>query len=98
MVSDESGGNDGTISGATWTSSGKFGSALTFNGTSALVTVPNSASLQLTGGMTLEAWVLSDNGKQRWRDVIYKGNDNYYLDGASDNASRPAVGGIFAGV
>ena len=31
-----------------------------------------------------------------WRDVIYKGNDNYYLEGTSSNASRPD-GGLIAG-
>ena len=36
---------------------GKFGNALSFNGTNASVTVPDSNSLDLTTGMTLEAWV-----------------------------------------
>ena len=36
---------------------GKYGKALQFNGTSALVTIPDAASLHLTTGMTLEAWV-----------------------------------------
>ena len=50
--------NNGTFgSGVTRTTAGKFGGALVFNGTSGLVTIPNSASLQLTTGMTLEAWV-----------------------------------------
>src|SRR5213078_4654919 len=30
-----------------------------------------------------------------WRDVIYKGNDNYYLEGTSDNGGRPGAGGTF---
>ena len=39
-VGDSSGNvNSGTIGNATWTASGKFGSALSFNGTSALVTI-----------------------------------------------------------
>ena len=32
-----------------------------------------------------------------WRDVIYKGNDNYYLEGTSDTRGRPAGGGTFGG-
>ena len=36
---------------------GKFGGALQFNGTSSRVTIPDSASLHLSSGMTLEAWV-----------------------------------------
>ena len=57
-VTDGSGnGNNGTISNTTWAAAGKFGKALQFNGTSALVTVPDAASLHLTTAMTLEAWV-----------------------------------------
>src|SRR5262245_23953727 len=57
FVTDASGnGNTGTISEATW-AAGKFGSALQFNGTSAIVTVNDSVSLDLTTGATLEAWV-----------------------------------------
>src|SRR5205814_5035485 len=35
-------GLTGTISGATWTSAGRFGRALAFNGTSSMVTVPDA--------------------------------------------------------
>src|SRR5438132_3668388 len=57
-AADSSGdGNTGTISNATWTPAGKFGSALSFNGTSSWLTVPDSSSLDLTTAMTLEAWV-----------------------------------------
>src|SRR5690349_4846405 len=89
-------GNNGTISGATWTNTGKYGSALVFNGSSALVTINNSASLQLTTGMTLEAWVNPSTVSSAWRDVIYKGNDNYYLEATSTTSSRPAMGGTFS--
>src|SRR5438093_729133 len=50
-------GNTGSINGATRTGSGKYGSALAFNGSSNWVTINDSASLHLTTGMTLEAWV-----------------------------------------
>jgi chitodextrinase len=73
--------NVGTIANATWTSSGKFGSALVFNGTNALVTIADTPALRLTTGMTLEAWVNPSVLTSTWRDVIYKGNDNYYLEG-----------------
>src|SRR5262245_2351202 len=55
-VSDATGkGNTGTIASATWTTSGRYGSALSFNGTSALVTIPDAPALRLTNAMTLEA-------------------------------------------
>src|SRR6516162_5197923 len=96
-VADASGnGNTGTISGATWVAAGKFGKALQFNGTSARVNVPDAASLHLTTGLTLEAWVNPSTVSNVWRDVIYKGNDNYYLEGTSANGSKPD-GGLIAG-
>jgi len=93
-VTDISGnGNSGTISGATWTTSGKYGNALLFNGTGALVTINNSATLQLSTTMTLEAWVNPSVVSNIWEDVIYKGNDNYYLEGTSGNGGVPVMGG-----
>ena len=97
-VGDASGtGNNGTTSNTTWSASGKYGGALSFNGTSARVNIPNSSSLQLTTAMTLEAWVNPSAATAAWRDVIYKGNDNYYLEGTSDSAGKPAGGGTFGG-
>ena len=48
-VVDASGsGNNGTVANTTWAATGRYGKALSFNGTSSRVTVPNSASLQLS--------------------------------------------------
>src|SRR5262245_45989925 len=56
-VADASGNNlTGTVVGATWTT-GRYGNALRFNGTSNYVDLGNPAALQLTGSMTIEAWV-----------------------------------------
>jgi len=57
-VADTSGNNNTGTLGSTVTRStqGRFGGALVFSGDS-YVTIPNSASLALTAGMTLEAWV-----------------------------------------
>ena len=92
-VADVSGNNNtGTIGGATWTTAGRFGNALAFNGTSAQVTVPNATSLRLTTGMTLEAWVYP-TATTGWRAVIDKNVDGYYLMASTDQGSRPAFGG-----
>ena len=97
-VSDASGnGNNGTITNATWSTSGKYGEALQFNGSSSLVTIPDAASLHLSTGMTLEAWVNPSTVNSAWRDVIYKGNDNFYLEATSTNASKPDAGMIAGG-
>jgi glucose/arabinose dehydrogenase len=89
-------GNNGSIGSATWSTAGKNGNALSFNGTSARVTVPDAPSLRLSTGMTLEAWVFPTSVTSVWRDVIYKGNDNYYLE-ATSSTGRPVGGGIFNG-
>jgi PKD repeat protein len=91
-VSDASGnGNKGTLSaGAKWTSQGRFGGAVLFDGISARIDIADSSSLRLTSSMTLEAWVNPAAVSSAWRDVIYKGNDNYYLMATSTAASAPA--------
>jgi hypothetical protein len=97
-VTDLSGkGNNGTISNATWVTGGKYGKALQFNGTNAKVVIPDSATLRLSNAMTLEAWVNPTAVSAAWRDVIYKGNDNYYLMGTTDQGGMPGVGGTFGG-
>ena len=47
--------------------------------------------------MTLEAWVNPTTISSAWRDVIEKGNDNYYLMGTSSHSSTPAGGAIVGG-
>ena len=71
-----------TIEGATWTSRGKFGSALQFDGTNDCVRVPESADFEFLENeeFTLEAWVRpqgegiealvtqEDNGNAEWEE------------------------------
>jgi chitodextrinase len=94
-VADASGlGNNGTIANAVWTTNGKYGSALIFNGVNALVTIADAPSLRLTNAMTLEAWINPTTVNRTWRDVIYKANDNYYLEATSSrNPAAPLGGG-----
>ena len=94
-VVDASGlGNNGTIANAVWTINGKYANALIFNGVNALVTIADAPSLRLTNAMTLEAWVNPTTVNRAWRDVIYKANDNYYLEATSSrNPAAPLGGG-----
>jgi PKD repeat protein len=64
-------GNNGTISNAAWSTAGKYGDALSFNGSSSWVTIPASPSLNLTRGMTLEAWI-KPTALSGWRDILEK--------------------------
>lgn len=84
-LTDESGrGNNGTIKGATWSAEGKFGGALAFNGVDNWVTINDTAALDFTNGMTLEAWVYPTSTTD-WRTVLVK-----------EQAGQPSVYGLFA--
>ena len=66
-------GNDGTILNATWATAGRYGKAVVFNGTNAWITVADAGSLDLTTGMTLEAWVRPTTTMgTSWRAIILK--------------------------
>jgi hypothetical protein len=95
-VADASGNrNTGTIVNGTWTTAGKYGNALVFDGTNTWVIINDSASLDLTTGMTLEAWVDPAILNNAWTDVVYKGNDDYFLEASTTSIATPGGGGTF---
>jgi len=86
----------GSIAAATWATAGKFGKALSFNGTSSMVTVNNAAALGLGTGMTLEAWV-NPTTLTNWRTVLLKeqtASNLAYALYANTDTNRPA-GNVF---
>jgi hypothetical protein len=93
-VVDRSGtGNTGALSGgATRTLTGRYGQGLALDGVNDRMDVADSASLDLTTAMTLEAWVYP-TALSGWRTVMMKeaaGGLAYALY-AHDNAPRPAA-------
>jgi hypothetical protein len=75
-VTDLSGnGITGTIVGASWTASGRYGNGLSFNGSSSYVDLGNPAALQFTGSLTLEAWVMATANPPDDGQIIAKSND-----------------------
>jgi hypothetical protein len=95
LTAADSSGNqlNGTLSGATWTAAGRFGGALAFDGTNDWVTVADHSLLDLTSGMTVEAWV-RPTSLVDWKTVVLKerpGGLAYALY-ASDNTNRPPAG------
>ena len=103
MANDSSGnGNSGSINGAMRVAGqAGYGGALSFDGVSAIVTVTHSASLALSTGMTLEAWVnpTANAGaapNDGWRTVILKERGPnglayaLYGNDGNSNPSRPA--------
>ena len=71
-------GNNGTLmNGATWTSEGRFGSALLVNpATTGYVNVPSSSSLSGMAAVTVEAWIRSNDGNQLDKGILGWLNDN----------------------
>jgi hypothetical protein len=91
-IADKSGkGNTGTVVGPLWTASGKQGSALTYDGSNDYVTIPDAASLDLTTGMTVEAWVRPTAGGRAWRQAVLKETSGGLAYGlyAFDDAGLP---------
>jgi len=58
---DSAGSNDGSIYGPTWTT-GQIDGALSFDGTDDYVSVPHSEDLNITGDITICAWVYFGRG------------------------------------
>jgi hypothetical protein len=99
LIGDRSGnGNAGSTTGTAWTTAGRFGSALVFNGTTSWVTVPHSAALNLSTALTIEAWVYPTVAPAGWRTVVAKERPSgvvYYLHAGSSSPS-PATGLVVA--
>ena len=76
-VADSSGNpNIGTLTnGPVWTTQGKYGNAITFDGVNDFVSVADNVTLDLAGTGTIETWVRL-NAINRWHGVIAKGNAN----------------------
>ena len=85
-------GHGGTISGALWSTAGKYGGALSFDGVNDWVTIADADDLDLTSAMTLAAWVRPAALGNRWRTVVFKeGSPLAYSLYAHDRVSAPVA-------
>jgi chitodextrinase len=84
-------GNTGAISGAGWTTQGRYGNALSFDGVDDWVTVNDAASLDLTTGMTLEAW-LFPTALSGWQTAVLKEQSGHlaYAMYANTDGGQPS--------
>lgn len=92
VVDDSGNNNDGILSGASRISAGRFGNAVSFDGVDDWITVDDADSLDLSDGMTLEAWVYP-TALGGWNTILMKetAGDLAYALYANDNAPRPAA-------
>ncbi|HEX7862769.1 MAG TPA: LamG-like jellyroll fold domain-containing protein [Verrucomicrobiae bacterium] len=91
-TADSSGNNNnGTLSAAAWTPSGQAGNALAFSASNQRVNINDAASLDLTSGLTVEAWVYP-TALTGWRTVVMKEHSAglSYVLYAHDNNPVPA--------
>ena len=94
VTADTSGtGGAGTLTnGAAWTTAGRYGNAIVFDGVNDYVVVSGGAGLDLGKTGTIEAWVKL-NATNRWNSIIAKGGankdwaHNYALE--VNNSNRP---------
>jgi Concanavalin A-like lectin/glucanases superfamily/Cadherin-like domain/Bacterial Ig domain len=96
LAADSSGGaRHGSIRGATF-AAGRYGNALAFDGLDDWVTVPDSAALDLTDGMTLEAWV-KPSALSGWESIVLKERGTEDLAyGLYAHDGAPLAGGVAA--
>ncbi len=99
LLHDRSGhGNDGKIHGATWVTCGS-GHALRFDGENDFVDCGNSVILDITGPITLQAWV-QPNAANRGEPgicgkffesyaITYYGNAYWYISSGGNKADGP---------
>jgi hypothetical protein len=90
-------GHHGTISGAVWISSGKYGKALVFDGVNDYVRVSDSAALDLTTHMTFEAWVYPTALQSGQRPAMTKDGAAYFLRASSTTGTLRPSGGVTLG-
>jgi PKD repeat protein len=85
--------NHGRISGAARVRTAFFGRALRFDGRRDWVTVADSASLDITKGITLQAWLYPTERLRGWTTVLMKERSRgpAYALSANSDARRPAT-------
>jgi chitodextrinase len=91
------GGHTGALAGATWTA-GHSGAGLSFDGIDDWVSIDDAADLDLSTGMTLEAWVRPAALDQTWRAVVVKEDVGHLVYGlyASTGTGVPS-GNVYVG-
>jgi hypothetical protein len=93
IAADSSGyGDTGTVAGGAAWATGRFGSGLSFNGTTALVQIPDGPQLEPAATVTVGAWVEHAGSPGRYRYIVAKGETG--CNSASYGLYTGANGGL----
>src|SRR4051794_3144587 len=93
---DDKGTNNGTLNGGAITAGGKVGQAFSFNGTSAYVSAPDSASLH-PANLSVEGWFFVSGNLGTTRMIVSKPSgtgveDSFFVYVANDETIAAGVG------
>ena len=67
--------NGSLLNGTAWTTAGKYGNAINFDGSNDQVSVANNDTLKITNNITLEAWARANGTFSGHKHIVGK---NYY--------------------
>ncbi|NIP24127.1 MAG: DUF1080 domain-containing protein [Phycisphaerae bacterium] len=106
MIARDSSGrnNHGTIMGSAKWTKGRIGGALDFDGTDDFVSIPNEGDFDITGSITVTAWIRVNSFTRSWQAIVTKGdrawrlhraNDTNSLGWACSDLSRQEVGDLY---
>tara|TARA_Y100001934_G_scaffold282129_1_gene394544 strand:+ start:2953 stop:4356 length:1404 start_codon:yes stop_codon:yes gene_type:complete len=80
-------GNHGAVKGgAKWTK-GRIGGGLEFDGKDDFVAIPNESQFDITGSITVSAWVRVESFTRPWQAIVTKGDRAWRLQRASRSRS-----------
>ncbi len=106
MIARDSSGrnNHGTIMGSAKWTRGRIGGALEFDGTDDFVSIPNEGNFDITGSLTVTAWIRVNAFTRSWQSIVTKGdrawrlqraNNTNSLGWACSDLSRHEVGDLY---
>lgn len=76
--------NHGKIMGGAKWAKGKIGGALEFDGSDDFVSIPNEGAFDITGGVTVSAWIRVESFTKPWQAFVTKGDRAWRLHRANE--------------
>ena len=80
-------GNHGAIKGGAKWAKGVLGGALEFDGRDDFVSIPNESAFDITGSITVSAWIRVESFSKSWQAIVTKGDRAWRLHRAGGTSS-----------